>query len=300
MDAHPEAGRFPARELLGTAWSGFFTQSLPQCAAFAGTILELRASSGCLEASGESGGGRWSPRSRGRGGGGPDTPRGGQRPHMRGCPPRKRERHSVARMRTQLGHFSVFLAQKTMAGASGDGKSRAGSPRAAFCEPRMRPFLILRSELTPSAPCGRACPRSPRLSIFFYESTQAQGQTYMSDIYAWCSPDRRDPQGGSDSPRPKRAFPSECPMKNPPLMTTVAALRSYSPRYRTGAGACPLHETVRFCSSFRRKPEPRIYTSGGETTKIGWRQWSARYYVASRLHPEKLLQAVLECRESLP
>ena len=136
--------------------------------------------------------------------------------------------------------FIRLLGSEDMAGASGDGKSRAGSPRAAFFEPRMRPFLILRSELTPSAPCGRA--QSPLAA-----NPHSQGLMKKRAV----------------RPRVEKCLRS----------LFVVSLK---------IGTQNLH-------FWWRNNENRVETVIRPLLRR-----------ASRLHPEKLLQAVLECRESLP
>ena len=155
VDAHPEAGRLPPRELLRTAWSGIFTQSLPLCAAFADTILKLRASSGCwkhranpagdavrLALVDEAAAGRISR----AGANGPTCgavcPGNGSVIQSRGCAPNTRP---FIRLLGSEDHGRGLRRQIVPSGVSPRGPLR--TPNAAI--------PILRSELTPSAPCGR-------------------------------------------------------------------------------------------------------------------------------------------------
>ena len=88
--------------------------------------------------------------------GGPDTPRGGQRPRTRVFPPRRRERGPVARMRTRTSAHPPPCWLGRLRSIPPEAESpNAGFPRAAHPTPRTRQSLTLQSRLTPARPIVR-------------------------------------------------------------------------------------------------------------------------------------------------
>ena len=101
--------------------------------------------------------------------GGPDTPRGGQRPRTRVFPPRRRERGPVARMRTRIPADPPPCWLGRLRSIPPEAESPdAGSPRAAHPTPRTRQSLTLQSRLTPARPIVR--PNAARRALIIRNS----------------------------------------------------------------------------------------------------------------------------------